>query len=222
MNKETYRNLLKNLPTVPGIQGKTKKVNAAVLVPFLMMDGEYHILFEERSAGIVQGGEVCFPGGLFDPKKDKNLKDTAVRETIEEIGIQGDKIQVDGILDTFSTYRELTVDPFVGLLHIDGLDELQPDPGEVQRLFTLPASYFAQNTPDEYGVRLEMSPSYTDENGEEIVLFPVKELGLPDRYSRPWGVVHDKVLVFQTPEAVVWGLTASILVELMEKIESPG
>jgi 8-oxo-dGTP pyrophosphatase MutT (NUDIX family) len=34
---------------------------------------------------------LCFPGGKFDPEKDKDMADTAVRETREEIGWGFDK-----------------------------------------------------------------------------------------------------------------------------------
>ena len=41
----------------------TRESGFAVVLPLLERDGEMHILFEVRSPGISQGGEVCFPGG---------------------------------------------------------------------------------------------------------------------------------------------------------------
>ncbi|MBQ2617853.1 MAG: CoA pyrophosphatase, partial [Oscillospiraceae bacterium] len=40
---------------------------AAVLVPLLERDGALHVLFEQRDAHIMQGGEICFPGGHVEP-----------------------------------------------------------------------------------------------------------------------------------------------------------
>ncbi len=215
-NKE-YKRLLENLPKTPGLRGKDTYINSAVLIPFVLLDNQYHILFEKRAEDIVQGNEVCFPGGIFDPKLDYDLRDTAIRETVEEIGIDEDKIRIDGLMDTFFTFRGITIDPYVGILEIESIDELTPDPAEVERLFMLPASYFLKNEPEIYQVRVEVQPSYTDENGEEVILLPVKELGLPDKYAKPWGSNHNQVMVYKTPEGIIWGLTADFLIELFNK-----
>jgi len=77
MNKNDLENLKKKLPPIPGILGKEEYFNAAVLIPLMMINGEYHFLFEKRAAHIRQGGEVCFPGGEFDPEVDTSFQDTA-------------------------------------------------------------------------------------------------------------------------------------------------
>ena len=42
-------------------------------------------------------------------------------------------------------------------------------------------------------------------NGKVVKLFPVKELGLPERYLKPWGSNNHKVVVYKTPDAVICG-----------------
>jgi peroxisomal coenzyme A diphosphatase NUDT7 len=218
VQSQDYPKLLARLPTTPGVKGLERQIKSAVLIPFVMLGGEYHLLFEKRATDIAQGDEVCFPGGVFDPAADVSLADTAIRETVEEIGIQPERIRLDGSLDTFLTFRGVTITPFVGVLQLDDIADLRPHPGEVDRVFTLPVAYFRDNPPDIHHVRLEVKPSYIDENGEERMLLPVRELGLPERYARPWGHHHRRVYVFKTPEEIVWGLTAEILVDLLSRI----
>jgi len=53
--------------------------------------------------------------------------------------------------------------------------------------------------------------------GEQIVLLPVEQLGLPDRYKKPWGNYLYKVLVYRTDQGVIWGITARIVNDVAEK-----
>ena len=76
---------------------------------------------QKRSANVRQGGEIGFPGGMFDPITDKNPKDTAVRETIEEMGIARDKIEIIGRTDTVISITGSIVEGFVGFTEIEDL-----------------------------------------------------------------------------------------------------
>jgi peroxisomal coenzyme A diphosphatase NUDT7 len=218
MRPRDYTGLLERLPATPGLKGLERQVKSAVLIPFVMFDGEYHLVFEKRAASIAQGDEVCFPGGIFDAAVDTSLVDTAVRETVEEIGILPAQIRVDGCLDTFLTFRGVTVTPFIGILQLEQIDDLRPVPEEVDRVFSLPVALLRDHPPEIYHVRLEVKPSYIDEAGEEQILLPVRELGLPQRYAKSWGYHHRRVHVFKTPEGIIWGLTADILVDLLSRI----
>ena len=111
------------------------------------------------------------------------------------------------------------IDPFLAVLKIKDLNELEPNQNEVERVFTLPLSHFKEDKVSVYQVRLEVKPSYTDEKGEEVILLPVKELGLPERYHEPWGGKNYNVYVYNTPEGIIWGVTAEIIHEMMKNIE---
>ena len=68
---------------------------AGVLVPFCKVNGKPSILFTKRSHKIVRNkSDVSFPGGKMDKDVDKNIVDTALRETTEEIGILKSDIHV--------------------------------------------------------------------------------------------------------------------------------
>jgi 8-oxo-dGTP pyrophosphatase MutT (NUDIX family) len=213
MDNPLLKKLLKNLKKQQGLLSKDKYFNSAVLITLILANDEYHFLFEKRSAGIRQGGEVSFPGGEFDKSIDFNFQDTAVRETVEELGLDKDKIEVVGKMDILVAPMGVTVDPFIGVLHINGLDELKIDTLEVERIFTIPVSYFCKNKPSEYFVKLEVHPSKRDNKGEFVELLPVKKLKLPERYSKPWKGRKHRVLVYETNEGTVWGITAELVYE---------
>lgn len=211
MTKNDLEILKSRLPEFPDIHCKEKYFNAAVLVPIIEIENEFHILFEKRTENIRQGTEVCFPGGKFDPDYDKNYEDAAVRETVEELGINRKNIDILGRLDTLITPLGITVDPFAARLNIKDLDELKINKKEVEKIFTLPFNYLKTIKCDEYKIRVEMQPSYIDKNGEKKILLPSKEMGLPKKYHKPWGITNHRILVYKTYEGIIWGITGEII-----------
>ena len=220
MSNITLENITLALANSSEILGKDKYLNSAVLIPLFQVEEKYHFLFEKRANQIRQGGEVSFPGGEFDSKKDNGIRQTALRETSEELGISVEKIQIIGKIGTLVAPMGVTVDPFVGLLLINDLNELSIDKNEVEKIFSVPIEHFLNKKPDEYTVKLEVHPSYIDEKGKEIELLPVQKLGLPPRYSKPWKNGFHRVLVYNSTEEVIWGITAEIVFELCRMIHS--
>ena len=219
MNKDNLNKLVNNLPSVPGILRKDEFFNSAVIIPLVFKDNGYHLLFEKRAANIRQGGEICFPGGEYDPKLDKNFTETAIRETIEELGISIDKINVLGVLDTLIGPMGVTVDSCIATLDINNLGELKIDKTEVENVFMIPVSFFENNPPDIYEVQLMVHPHFTDEKGNTVHLLPSKELELPERYKRPWRAGKRKIFVYKLKEGVLWGLTAALVRELVNRLK---
>jgi coenzyme A diphosphatase NUDT7 len=219
MNKKDLDRLVENLPSTPGILRKDEFFNSAVVVPFVMKDGEYHLLFEKRAANIRQGGEICFPGGEYDADLDKNFTETAVRETVEELGIDIKKINVLGILDTLIGPMGVTVDSCIAELDIKDIDETDIDKTEVEKVFLVPVSWFQDNPPEEYFVQLVVHPQYTDENGKVVQLLPSKELELPERYSQAWRAGKRKIYAYKLKEGVLWGLTAVLVREVINRLK---
>ena len=61
----------------------------------------------------VHSGQVAFPGGKFDDI-DIELKQTALRETFEEIGVQSAEIEIIGQLtDLYINPSNFLVSPFI-------------------------------------------------------------------------------------------------------------
>ncbi len=218
MNVSDLERLKEKLPKHPGILRKNDYMNSAVLIPLVMINGEYNFLFEKRAAHIRQGGEVCFPGGEIDPAIDSSCNDTAIRETVEELGISKDKILIIGSLDTLIGPMGVTVDSVIGILDIKNISSLNFDKNEVEKIFLVPVSFFAESEPEKYYVRLEINPTEINKNGDRIDTLPVKELQLPDRYSKTWGGRKHQVLVYKTTEGIIWGLTAALIYEVIQKL----
>ena len=218
MNKIDLKKLKESLPGHPGILGEDEYLNTAVLIPLIDINNEYHFLFEKRSANIRQGGEICFPGGEYDEHNDLSFEETAVRETMEELGINRDVIEITGPFGILIGGSGAIVNAFIGEVKLTNIDKFNIDKTEVEKIFTVPVSFFVNNPPEVYHVRLEAHPYYFDEKGEKIVLLPVDELKLPARYANPWGFRKRKVLVYKTSEEIIWGLTAKLIYDFINKL----
>ena len=116
---------------------------AAVLILCYEKDNDLYFVMTERSNSLPSHpGEVAFPGGKRE-KKDKNLKQTALREATEEISLDPTKVEILGQLDPLESRFGLSVTPFVGILKEK--IELEPNPDEVADIFYLPLSFFKNN-----------------------------------------------------------------------------
>ena len=119
----------KRPPQVPDMQA------AAVLMPLFEADGETRVILTRRPDTMPSHrGDVAFPGGKFHPEVDPTLRDAALRECEEEIGLPPSAIEIVAELDTISTVTSrFLVAPYVGV--VKGSPELKPDPREVERVF---------------------------------------------------------------------------------------
>jgi 8-oxo-dGTP pyrophosphatase MutT (NUDIX family) len=205
--------LQSNLPKVQGILGKEEYFNSAVLIPFVFIDGEYHLLFEKRSANIKQGGEICFPGGRIE-KSDKTPTDTALRETFEEIGVEKSKITVIGKLDILFGPRGVLVEPIVAEVKIEKLSKLKIDKSEVEKVFLVPLSYFENNEPEHFKIHSSVTHKSFNSKGEEEDLILQNNYGNDTYYKS----IRD-VLVYKTAGETIWGITARLVYEVISLLK---
>jgi 8-oxo-dGTP pyrophosphatase MutT (NUDIX family) len=213
MTRDELGKVLARLPSVPGIFGRDEYPNSVVMLLLTEINNEYHFVFQKRNEYIRQGGEVCFPGGIFDSRLDRDRKSTALRETCEELGTEERDVEIVGTLDTLVAPMGAVIDVFVGILKRD-VNTLEYNKDEVEKIFTIPVTFFQSNSPEIYHILTRFYSSLFDEvTGSEEVYLPVKELGLPERYMDPWGDFKIKVYVYKTSEEVIWGLTAGIIAE---------
>lgn len=221
MNNQRFVELQERLAAGPDLLGREEYYCSAVLVPLVMIDDTEHLLFEKRAAHIRQGGEVCFPGGHCDRARDTSYLQTALRETHEELGLADSAVKVVGQLDTLVSPRGIIVECFLGVLDIQELTELKLDSAEVAAAFTVPVAWFIDNPPEIYHTRIEMQSSYIDEQGKKHILLPVEKLGLPPQYKNKRSQWIRKVAVYRYDSEVIWGLTAAIVENLVNKIFRP-
>lgn len=215
MDKNALNKLKAKLPATPGIHRIKELPTSVVMVLLCEIDGVYHFVLQERNAKIRQGGEVCFPGGMFDKRTDHSPRETAIRETTEELGLPAEKIEIIGRLDTFVAAMGAVIEIFVGVMNSD-IASLNICRDEVAKVFTIPVSYFLETAPETHKVLVRIFSSEIDpETSKKIVYLPVRELGLPERYLDPWGNFKQNVYVFKTTEGIVWGLTAQIIMDFV-------
>jgi 8-oxo-dGTP pyrophosphatase MutT (NUDIX family) len=211
MNQHFLDRLKNSLPAQPGIMGREEYVHAAVLVLLTIINDVPHFILEKRSAHIPHAGEICFPGGRVDPAVDADVVATALRETWEELGITADAITVAGRLNTLIALRGMLVDVVVGYTEVL-LDSLTLNADEVEKIICLPVSFFKNVQPEAYNVHVTMSPTYHDPvTRYDIQLLPSSELGLPEKYHKPWGDFRPPIYVYKTAEGTLWGMTARII-----------
>ena len=215
-----YNKLLNAVPDKPILIGRDKNVKSAVFVPFVTIEGTEYLLFEKRALNIRQGGEICFPGGMIDFENDESPKTTAIRETMEELGITEDIIQIDNHFGYLVANMGATLDVFIGRIKIESFSHISPNKEEVEEIYFVPFSFFVKTKPDSYLLETEIKSMYYNESGEKKVLFPAKELGLPEKYHLSWPIKKTTVYVYNYEGIIIWGLTAEIIREIAKVLEN--
>jgi 8-oxo-dGTP pyrophosphatase MutT (NUDIX family) len=123
----------------PTDQIPTEQIRAAVLVPLFVACEEEapHLVLTRRRGDLRRhAGEISFPGGRHDPE-DADLKDTALREAEEEIGLPRAAVSMLGELPPTSTFAtNYVIHPFVGLIAAG--QQWRASPLEVDAVLELP------------------------------------------------------------------------------------
>lgn len=217
--EKLLRHLKKNLTQCPTILGKERKYrNAAVLIPIVEMDKEQHLLFQVRADHIRQGGEIGFPGGMAEPEDEGSYERTAIRETVEELGIKENQIQVLGFLGTYVPHSDVTVDVYVATLHIHRLEDLKLS-DEVKEVFTVSLRELESMACEVHFINMRIQQSFVDEEGDEVVLLDAASLGLPERYHQSHYTRKRKIYFYRYMDHTIWGMTGEMLFEFLELLK---
>ncbi|OQW93578.1 MAG: CoA pyrophosphatase [Beggiatoa sp. IS2] len=113
---------------------------AAVLLPLVERPQGITVILTRRTEHLQNhGGQICFPGGTYDATQDENPIATALRETMEEIGLPPESVEVAGFLESFQTGTGFLIVPVVGFVKPDF--KLQLDPFEVAEAFEVPLDF---------------------------------------------------------------------------------
>jgi 8-oxo-dGTP pyrophosphatase MutT (NUDIX family) len=179
-----------NLDEIADLLPDTAPVPAAVLVGLVPRAEGVQVLLTRRTDVLRHhAGQVSFPGGRIE-SGDADPAAAAIRETGEEVGIPAPDIAPLGWLDPLATVTGFTVLPLVATI-APGY-RARPDPGEVAEVFEVPLAFLMTGT-----------------NLRRVQL---------DWAGRPRTVLefagHDGSRTRR-----IWGATASILLNLRQRLE---
>jgi 8-oxo-dGTP pyrophosphatase MutT (NUDIX family) len=163
------------------------RVDAAVLVPLYLRENELHAVFTRRRDDLRRhAGEISFPGGRQETDDgEEDLRDTALREAEEEIGLPRDAVELVGALTpTPTVVTNYAIYPFVGMIE-PGL-RWRPSATEVAEVLELPLDALRRSHARKRLTRR----------------------GVPFRTD-----------VYELEDNMIWGATARILTDLLERLE---
>jgi 8-oxo-dGTP pyrophosphatase MutT (NUDIX family) len=111
------------------------RIDAAVLVALYVERGELHAIFTRRRRDLrSHPGEISLPGGRRDD--GESLREAALREAEEEIGLAREEVHVLGALTPVPTIAtNYAVYPFVGMIEPGGT--WTPSASEVDEVLEL-------------------------------------------------------------------------------------
>lgn len=168
----------------------------AVLVPFIETPSGLHLLFELRSNSLKRNpGEICFPGGRLED--NESLEECAVRETVEELLVKPNQIEVFGQGDIYISPFNLMIYPFVGRIS-EYKDTFSKD--EVATIIKIPFEYFMNHEPSQYTSKLVNQPTED---------FPYE--WIPGGKDYPWAKGSYEILFYSYENWIIWGMTAQII-----------
>ena len=182
---------------------------AGVLVPILARPGGPTLLFTRRTERLPHHkGEISFPGGGAEP--GEAAVDAALREAEEEVGLSATEVELLGPLDAVpSSVARYVVSPFAAAV--------RAPPGvfahaaaEVSEPFEIPLARLLDRTIRRASLwdPARLPPEVVRVVHAQRVLH--EEVDPETGHWRVWSFHAD-------PAHVVWGLTARILVDLLDR-----
>ena len=100
------------------------------------------VIFTQRSAKVsTHSGEVSFPGGKWE-EGDKDLYETSLRESNEEINLNINDVTYLGSLNYLISKHKIEVNPYIGLVT---KKQHFIDNDEIAHTFTVPLDFLINN-----------------------------------------------------------------------------
>jgi 8-oxo-dGTP pyrophosphatase MutT (NUDIX family) len=185
---------------------------AAVLVPILDRPVGPTLLFTRRTERVPSHkGEVSFPGGAREPGEDATQ--AALREAEEEVGLSRGAAEPLGMLDDVPSVARFVVSPVVAAVSRPP-PAFRPAEFEVHEPFELSLEALLDESKrrttlfDPARLPPELAPAVLRARATQRIRF--EEVDPETGHWRVWSFHAD-------PERVVWGLTARILADLLER-----
>ncbi len=173
------------------LPNRRNPAQAAVLVPLIpRAGGGMQVLLTRRTDALRHHpGQVSFPGGRIEVG-DADAVAAALREAHEEVGLEAGLAEPLGYLDPLATITGFRVLPVVA--RVDPAFVAVPDPAEVSEIFEVPLDWLMLR-----------------DNLQRIAI---------DYRGRARGVLEFHRAP-AAPTQRIWGATASILLNLRDRLE---
>jgi 8-oxo-dGTP pyrophosphatase MutT (NUDIX family) len=191
---------------VPGFR------RAAVLAAVLSRPEGPTLLFTRRAATLPHHrGEISLPGGGLAPGEDPVAG--ALREAREEVGLDPAGAEVLGTQDDVPSIAGFVVTPVVAAVRVPPA-AFRADPAEVDEAFELPLARLLDPALrratlwDPASLPAEVSARLAEAR------LPLEDVDAETGHWRVWSFHADET-------RVVWGLTARVLVDLVERAFGP-
>ncbi len=200
-------NVIENLrETLASVRGNLDYpfLRSAVIVPLIQRGESVEVVLELRARHLRRSpGEVGFPGGRVEA--GESPWQAARRELEEELGVAGDRVECLGRLAEQQRHRDELIVPFVALLAEDA--KLKPDGIEVEEVFTMPLDHLLDN----HFREAALTEQYTLSDDFPHAYLP------GGRWNR---TVTRPVRYLIYGKHLIWGLSANILLRLLDAIPS--
>ncbi len=178
----------------PGAPGRALG-DAAVLVPVYRDGaGELRVVLVRRTEGGLHGGQIALPGGKLDAR-DGSLRDAALREAREEIGLEPRAATVLAELDPITTRSTgFRIHPFLARIERPATWRI----AEREVAEVLEPSVAELADPAHHGASMERFPTWPE---------PVRIEFIRVGAHRLWGATH-RILKPLLPRLLAggWGL----------------
>ncbi|WP_438313907.1 NUDIX hydrolase [Sporosarcina sp. FA9] len=191
--------------------GEDTALRYAILIPIVLVDDEWHVLFEVRSLTMrKQPGDISFPGGRID-STDASPMAAALRETQEELGVDPNTVTIVGELSPYIASSSFVVYPFVATIDYNQIIHLY-NKEEVEEVFTIPINWLLNHEPYMHLISVDSVPPPD---------FPYEKIMNGAQYQ--WRSRSMEEWFFDYEERTIWGLTARILKHFIEimKLDNP-
>lgn len=178
----------------------------SVFIPLIKVDGKIHLLYEKRAISLRnQPGEISFPGGRIEV--GESPREAAIRETCEELLLKKNEIEIYSESDYLINPYSAIIYSFIGEIKKD-FDKIKPSKDEVDEAFLVPLDFFFENKPKAYLNRLAY---------ERAADFPYDLIPNGKNYKFKSG--QEETLFYQYEDKIIWGFTAKITKNFIDKIK---
>ena len=175
-----------------------------ILALLTELDGELHFILTKRAAHVRQPGDICFPGG--HQEKGEDLKQTALREIEEELGMPIDQIRILGKSNYMLTVYGGLIQPYIGIVSAQDYHSISCQLEEVAEVFTIPLAFFLEHPPEIHYMywKADMSVPFPYDRIENGKSYGFRECKVPE-------------LFYFYEGKTIWGLTAQIIENIISE-----